>query len=115
MSTHVLDERRTGRVMFRPIRRSRTSRAAEASNVRRFMRKYDALLNQQAQADKELDVARAQAARASALQALLQARAAIDRALWLETSGRLGERHATTTSTLRTLPTSGRTHDPEND
>jgi hypothetical protein len=115
MSTEALDARRTGVVRFRPIRRSRTKRNAEAANARRHLSKYQGLLGLQATAESRTDVALAQASRASSLQALLQARAAVDRAIWLETSGRLGTQYAPSSTTMRTLETSNRTHDPEHD
>ena len=95
--------------------RSASAVRPEAANARRHLGKYQGLLGLQATAESRTDVTLAQAARASSLQALLQARAAIDRAIWLETSGRLGTQYATSSTTMRTLETSNRTHDPEHD
>jgi len=98
--------------MFRPVHRSRKAREAEGAMVRRLLRNYDAMLAAQARAEKDTDVPGVQAARRRALMDLLHARAAIERALYLETGGRLGDLNSTPGRTVQTLPKSSRTYNP---
>lgn len=95
---------------FRPITRSRTKREELAQQVKRHMVAYMSSVAGQAKAERALDVPDVQMFRERAVKELLWARAQIERALWLESGGRMGDQYATPSRTLQTLPIKGASH-----
>jgi hypothetical protein len=100
---------------FRPINRSRSARHDLAGMLKRHATEYRGRLSAQSAAEKATDLPAMQQARTAALYDLLKVRAAVERAIWLETGGRMGDQFATMASTIRTLPMRGASHtDDEN-
>lgn len=90
------------RSTFKPVRASKTRRSQAAKAARRHLSRYETHLVGQTKAEQAVRAADAVAHREAAVRSLLWARAMIEQALWLETSGALGTEHATPSSTIRT-------------
>lgn len=100
---------------FRPISRSRTNREALVASIKRRMSFTQQAIKGQGTAERAKDLAAAQHHRRNAVVSLLWARAEIERALWLETGGRMGSQYATLATTLATLPIRGASFTDDND
>lgn len=87
--------------MIRSAARSITRRKAAAQDARKFLATYQALVGIQAEAEKAGNDEKADLFHDQAVKRLLWAEAKVQQALYLQTSGRLGDKDATLVTVLR--------------